>query len=534
MATRREFLQGGAALAAGLALPACAQKRKPIGGRIVGQSETRGHLLRGAAPAAGPLRREETGVAILGAGIAGLSAAWRLLRAGCQDFVLLELEDASGGSAIGGANEVSAFPWGAHYLPVPTREQRAVCELLSELELARGFAADGRLLVPETALVRAPEERLYFAGAWSEGLFPHDGASARDLGELERFEARVREFAARRDAEGRRWFALPMEQSAQEPEALALDALSMAQWLEREGFGSARLRWYVEYACRDDYGSTLERTSAWAGLHYFAARWTAAGHEPAQFLTWPEGNAFLVRHLAGLAGARLRCGQLVLGIEPGPERVLVRALEPASGARIELAAERVVCALPRFVARRLLPELGGAGFRTSPWVVANLTLREAPPSRGFPLAWDNVLFESDSLGYVDAAHQQDRTLARRVWTWYMPFTGADERAERERVLAARWEDWRERVLADLERAHEGLAERVETIDVWRWGHAMVRPEPGFVWSAERRAAARPRGRLHFAHTDLSALPLFEEAQWHGVRAAEEVLAARGAAFESWL
>ncbi len=382
--------------------------------------------------------------------------------------------------------------------------------------------------------MRDPKERLFFAGAWSEGLFCVDGASARDLEQLRRFEERMRAFAARRDARGRRWFALPMETSAQDPEALALDGISMAQWLAREGFDSPRLCWYVEYACRDDFGCTLANTSAWAGVHYFAARLTDRGHDPADFLTWPEGNAFLVRHLAGLAGSRARCGQLVLGIEPGPQRVLVRVLDVASGTLLELSAAHVICALPRFVARKLLPELGSEGFETSPWVVANLTLREAPASRGFPRCWDNVLVESESLGYVVATHQQDRTDARSVWTWYRPFPGVDARAERERVLAARWEDWRDEVLRDLERAHEGLAGCVESIDVWRWGHAMVRPVPGFVWGRARREAALSRGRVHFAHTDLSAMALFEEAQWHGVRAAQEVLAADGRAFESWL
>jgi hypothetical protein len=33
--------------------------------------------------------------------------------------------------------------------------------------------------------------------------------------------------------------------------------------------------------------------------------------------------------------------------------------------------------------------------------------------------------------------------------------------------------------------------------------------------------------VHLAHADLSGLPLFEEAQYHGIRAAEEILARRG-------
>jgi hypothetical protein len=42
------------------------------------------------------------------------------------------------------------------------------------------------------------------------------------------------------------------------------------------------------------------------------------------------------------------------------------------------------------------------------------------------------------------------------------------------------------------------------------------------------------GDVHFAHSDLSGLPLFEEAQWHGIRAAEEILAKRAVRTESLL
>ncbi len=56
----------------------------------------------------------------------------------------------------------------------------------------------------------------------------------------------------------------------------------------------------------------------------------------------------------------------------------------------------------------------------------------------------------------------------------------------------------------------------------RWGHAMIRPKPGFVWGDARRAAAEPFRGVHFAHSDLSGVALFEEAFHHGCRAAEEV------------
>jgi hypothetical protein len=61
----------------------------------------------------------------------------------------------------------------------------------------------------------------------------------------------------------------------------------------------------------------------------------------------------------------------------------------------------------------------------------------------------------------------------------------------------------------------------------KWGHAMVRPRTGFVFSSGRQTAATPVGPIHFAGTDLSGVALCEEAVYHGVRAAEEALRALG-------
>jgi hypothetical protein len=63
---------------------------------------------------------------------------------------------------------------------------------------------------------------------------------------------------------------------------------------------------------------------------------------------------------------------------------------------------------------------------------------------------------------------------------------------------------------------------------------MVRPVVGLLRGGALEAARRPLGRIHFAHTDLSGMALFEEAQHWGVAAAEAVLKDRGWRFESAL
>jgi hypothetical protein len=94
------------------------------------------------------------------------------------------------------------------------------------------------------------------------------------------------------------------------------------------------------------------------------------------------------------------------------------------------------------------------------------------------------------------------------------------------LLGGSWDEFADIALSDLRRAHPDMDRLVERLDVMRWGHAMIRPRPGFVWGGARAAGLRPYRGVHFAHSDLSGVALFEEAFYHGVRAADEVLAAR--------
>jgi protoporphyrinogen oxidase len=537
--TRRELV------AAFLGLPLLAAC-KPSGprefaGGFAGPALALGHRLRdGWHPA--PQLTRKLGTVIVGAGVAGLSAAWRLGLSGDDDFEVLELEAAAGGTSRSGVNAISAFPWGAHYLPCPLPHARAVRSLLLELGAASLDPA-GELQYDEAQLVRAPQERLFVADRWYEGLFPFAGAQAADLTELARFEAEVARLAALRDRAGRRGFAVPLAAAGDFAELAALDTLSFEAWLDHHDYRSPRLRWWLEYGTRDDMCARLNQTSAFAGLHYHAARSGESG--PANFLTWPEGNGRLIAHLAGRAGRRLRPGVVVTKLERRRESGWeVHTFEPASGRAEALQAEHVVAAIPDAVLSRLLDpslgrrSLGESGMETGAWLVANLSLRSRPQTRGFPECWDNVLYGSRSLGYVVATHQTDSAeRARSVWTWYLPLTGDVARSERQHLLALSFAECTELVIADLARAHSDIAQCIERIDVYRWAHAMPRPSPGMFSGAlarARLAAQTSLAGLHFAHTELSGLALFEEAQWHGVRAAEEILGERGRLRESLL
>jgi phytoene dehydrogenase-like protein len=529
---RRGFLGAGAALVAA----ACTRTEPPVPpGVFISTNHALGHRLR-ETQAAGATERRKARVVIVGAGISGLCAAWRLRRAGFDDFELLELEDGPGGNARWGENAVSAYPLGAHYITLPTRESRTTRLLLSELGVLKGDPDAAAPRYEERALCQAPQERLYRNGTWVEGLAPLEGRSQRDADEWKRFQDRMRAFQSMRGKDGRRAFALPLEFSSRDPALLALDRVTMAAWLRSEGFSSEAVHWFVNYACRDDYGCDYRQTSAWAGIHYFASR-NAASREAGEdtVLTWPEGNGFIVKGLMARYRFPIRTGALVERIEEGARGVRLRVHVSAEKRSVEIDAEHVIWAAPHLFAARALagaPEGLASALRGpdyAPWLVANLTLSEPPHVfHGAPLAWDNVIHDSASLGYVVATHQGVATRpGPTVLTWYRPLSDLAPREARQRFLAEPRERWVEAAFADLGKPHPEIRSLTQRVDVFANGHAMVRPVPGLIWGEARRRVLAHRGTLHFAHADASGLSLFEEANDRGVAAAEVVLAALG-------
>ena len=80
--------------------------------------------------------------------------------------------------------------------------------------------------------------------------------------------------------------------------------------------------------------------------------------------------------------------------------------------------------------------------------------------------------------------------------------------------------------------HPDLDGAIERIDIWRWGHAMIRPVPGFLADPVRTAAQQLAPPIFHAHSDISGLSLFEEAHYRGVTAAEAAMQTIGHNFTS--
>jgi hypothetical protein len=495
---RRTFIQSGSAALVGLS----AKGGRTIEGSFVNDSFQMGHLLRDRAAFPAVERIEKHPVIIVGGGIAGLSAAWRLWKRGFKDFVLLEMNDQAGGNARWGQNEITAYPWAAHYVPVPGPKAIYVRELFEDLGVLKDGEWDDRYLC------FTPQERLFLYGRWQDGIEPAVGLTQKDRDQFQRFEDTVSEFRSSGA------FTIPLELGRSE-RYQNLDRISFSEWLKDHGFESGQLNWYLNYACRDDYGALTRDTSAWAGIHYFASR------EPEEKgpLTWPEGNGWITRRLLERVGEHIRASQMVHRIVSDKLGVHVFSGD------VEYQAEFVIFAAPTFLAPYLIDGFPKVqDFVYSPWLTANLTLERLPDSRGAEPTWDTVFFDSPTLGYVDAMHQTLRTnVDRTVWTFYWALAEGSPAQNRQLLLYKDWAYWKEAVLHDLERVHSDIRQCVSRIDIMRMGHAMVRPSVGAIFSEDRKRLSRRDGRILFANSDLSGISIFEEAQYHGVKAAQKVL-----------
>lgn len=526
---RRDFLKAGAA---GLLAAALPWREGSLAGSLQRPGMRLGHALRGGQLHGAPTKTEKVALLVVGGGASGLSAAYYLSKAGCHDYLLLEAEETLGGNAAWGENGVTRYPWGAHYLPLPSRESMHLRHMLQDFGILLRNPEAELPEYHERLLVHAPDERVFDGVAWQDGIFPEAGLAPWERDERRRLWDTMERFKAAYGADGRKAFAIPAELSSEDPQYRRLDRLSFSQWADAEGFKGARLRWFLNYCCRDDFGTGSDQVSAWIGVHYFAARAGRGYHaEQGGYLTWPEGLGRLSEELSKrVSGRRERA--FVYRVSEAPKGIVASAYFPDAGEHRAILAERLIWAAPAHVARRafapgVVADVASLEVPSAPWVVGNLELADWPRyGPNSPLAWDNVFLQGRGLGYVVATHQEiaQATHGPTVFTCYDAWSqGGDFAANRRTLQGISWAALAERFLADLRPAHPDVDRLATRMDIRIWGHAMASPGPGFLSHPARKLAALD-GRLLFAHCDAAGYSVFDEASWLGMKAAQKALA----------
>ena len=221
---------------------------------------------------------------------------------------------------------------------------------------------------------------------WHDGLLPPaERGSARER-QYRRFAALV--------AEARRAtlrFAIPSRaRRAGAPATLRSTRMTFAHWLDAQASTTPRLRWYLDYACRDDYGAG---SRARLGLGRPALlrqppRLSCAGRRaptpsarpcsPGPKAT-PGSRAGSPRRWASACTPARWCG----ASRPRAHEVALDVRTTRHARSERWIAQQVVLAVPLHVAARIVAQppaaLAEAAARVAhaPWLVANLHLRRA-------------------------------------------------------------------------------------------------------------------------------------------------------------
>ncbi len=540
---RRRFLQILASGGAASLLASCNTNKTPrhftIPGRFVEQSGMVGHRLRETFdPEILPTADGLYDVVIIGGGIAGLSAAWKLKKAGVQRVLLVEMAESLGGTSSIGNGPNGVFSWGAHYINIPPEEADCIHEVLADLSVIQGYDAAGRPQIDPEYLLKVPHERLYLNGHWVEEINPW--ANRLDDGAWQAFADKMMDWAQYRGEDNRRAFAMPLGYSTNDAHVRELDTISFKTYIRSQNWHNPQLDWLLNYACRDDYGSLMGQVSAWAGIHYFACRlydYRFNESYPTNTLTWPQGNGFLVQELARtLKPEEQKLGCLTLRVEQTQKHNLIAYVDTRNGELVQVKARTVVYAAKLHTAPYVVQGLDKPQIQAfqalqySPWLVAAIHLNEKAAA-GY-VHWDNVFYDSPSLGYITADHQLNyKNKIGRTFIYYLPFPKQINHA-RKLLLEKKPSYWVDFIASDLLRVHPDLEDKLDAIDLYRWGHAMVRPTPGLIWGKDAAVRQQPSGTIHFSTCDTTGLPLFEEACYSGIRAAEGCLRDLSVAFDS--
>ena len=328
-------------------------------------------------------------------------------------------------------------------------------------------------------------------GQWQEGLLPLHGVGEATLAQYRRFAQRVD--ALRRQAH----FAIPMAKvrCTRRPACAGRYRLSQHGWTAKA--------WTIR---------TCAGTSTTAAATTTAPAWRRSRPGPAS-ITSPAATASTrpaTRRGRARRRADLARGQCLA--HPAPGRAAGRAAarparwsralpRPAAASRsmrsmwrrsrcVRWQAGRCIVALPVFVAARVVENApnvlrhAAAQLRYAPWLVANVHLRAPLADRpGAAPSWDNVLYGTRGLGYVDARHQ---SWTRRRAPRCSPGTGRWAPAASTAKTAGAGcrtgpgPPGATSCSPNSRVPHPDLARLATRIEITRYGHAMAIPTPGLL------------------------------------------------------
>jgi len=308
-----------------------------------------------------------------------------------------------------------------------------------------------------------------------------------------------------------------------------LDRLSLEEKLRRD-LGKnlhPEILSAVEHYCWSSFNARASEVSAAAGLNFLAA-------ETGKTWVPPGGNAAVAEALARkLPTENLRTGALVFQVVEKDGKAIV-SYESANGELRAVEASAVVMACPKFVAKKLMPQLEPhrqraiEKIRYRSYLLANVLLKKSVR----PLFYDLYLLgnePAEKAGIVDAVLADfARPQAKQsVLTLYraMPFEGGRSQIFRPGSYDLARKEFEQAIAREV-LPHLGISmEDVVDIRLTRWGHPMPVADKGRIADGTIKTLREPfRDCIFFVEQDNWLLPALETAAHEAFHFAPRVAA----------
>ncbi|HUE44054.1 MAG TPA: FAD-dependent oxidoreductase [Candidatus Sulfotelmatobacter sp.] len=410
-----------------------------------------------------PAPRRKVEVVIVGAGSAGLSAAY-FLRG--KDFLLLEKEDHFGGNAYQEEFDGQPFATGSAYAVRDDEGDQLAREIGLKL-----LPVDN----PDPTIVN----KTFVADTWIKGIDELPYPKATRAG-FRKFRDDIRKIDA----------AARMKE---------LDAHPFAKFTA--GYAPEVQQWWDGYG-PSNWGAICQDTSAYCGIT--AMQDIAAGNDSKRVIL-PGGLGCITHKLVEVLqpkyGERMLGNATVIAVVSEKDEVKITYMH--DGNTTTVSAKAVLMCTPKHITARLvrsLPDPQKAAMhrtRFAPYPVVNIIFDKPVYNRGYDSWCPGNTFTDFIVADWTVRNQPDYKQKNNILSFYTPLrepqraTLLDENACK--ILAAR-------VFADFQKLMPEFNVDPIEVRIYRRGHPMFMSVPG-QYTVNRIAAAQPMDRVYFGNAD---------------------------------
>jgi protoporphyrinogen oxidase len=402
-------------------------------------------------------------VVIIGGGVSGLAAAYRLRH---RDFLLLEKEPQWGGNAYGADYEGSIYATGSAFL---TKDEYAY-QFAKEIGL-QPLPVNS----PDASIIRGE----LVPDTWGDGLdtLPYP-APVR-----EGFKKFKKEMLAINVGKSKDIYDKPFSDFM-------------------KGYPAEIKQWWDTFG-PSNWGATSEETTA--GLGILNLQEMAEESRVDDRYTWPGGLGALTKKLADILQPkhrdRMQAGAATVAVVTEKEEVHVTYM--LGGELKTVAAKAVIMATPKFITRRIvegLPDKQSDAMRQIryiPYPVVNLIFDKPVYNHGYDTWCPGNAFTdmvvADWIIHKQAGYKQKFN----ILTCYTPMK-EEERGYLLNEIGAR--KIAANVLTDFQKLMPGLNVDPVEVRIFLRGHPLYMSTPG-LYTQVQPLARHPMDRVFFANTD---------------------------------